>query len=180
MKPKRTWRRSQKPTEPGAAPQPFKSPFQSYPNSRVLRGRQELPVDGGEDDPSVGIEERFRARLLSVDRYVGAHDERDVFFIYFAPGWNDGNAHTKADSPDDGSPWELPEHMHEIDDLGLLADVLLKTRRCYCNQCLDPDESNTSANIVRKMLADANGIRANGHPENEAKIDKLMEPTNDE
>lgn len=160
----------------------------AQPRRRVALAHQTIKADAGnETHVFVGkvlvprtYEERIHSTdVIDLDRSAGTRPEETerATMIYLCVGWNlSGDTET---------------HMIEMkgESPKLLALELANTRRCYCERCLDRDSHSMKDRkvaqlievlSVRKTIADANSIPTDGHPDNEAKINRLLEAATDE
>ncbi len=126
-----------------------------------------------------GTPDEFKGDLdARVDYFdvVRAEQERPgkprkiTYLAYLAPTWNfggDDDEHMVTCNYDDRSA--------TIQDL---VRALKRVRRCYCAGCLgEPGHAEGPANLalqVRLVIARANAITTDGHPDNEKRIDALL------
>jgi len=119
------------------------------------------------------VPREYESRILSTDVLAVSGFSEAATLIYLVVGWQAGF---------DISYVHMIELRGETTPTQIAAE-LAKTRRCYCTQCLDPEIHSVKdgsvvlveALNVRKVIADANKIETNGHPDNEAQIDQLLE-----
>lgn len=159
----------------------------AQPRRRVALAHQTIKADAGNETHvfvgQVLLPREYEERVHSNDVINMPNGEATM--IYLSVGWNlGGDTETHMIELTSGTPGGRGGHVTPTQ----IREALANTRRCYCERCLDRDSHSMKDRkvaqlievlSVRKTIADANSIPTDGHPDNEAKINRLLEAATD-